>query len=414
MMADVMRELLRHREFRLLFCGQSLSAIGDRITIVALALYVTQIGTPSDVGLVLAAHALPLVGFLAVGGVWADRLPRHRVMLVTDGARAVLHGGLAVLIFTDGVAIWHIVVIEALFGMAEAFFRPAYTGLIPQTVPESLIQPAKAATSTTETLASFAGPALATALVLGAGAGWAFAADAATFVVSTAFLIPMRPRRRGAPAVRETLVRELREGWSAVRSRTWVWTTIALFSLAIVCDFGAWFTLGPTVADDVYGNRALYGVCTALEGFGSLLGALLAFRWQPPYPMRTGFALCLVWPAAGLAFALGAPEPLLLALFVAAGVGIALFVVWWETELARRIPPRLLSRVTSYDWMGSLALLPFGYLAAGPLGEAFGGAEVLGVGTAIALVAIACGLLVPETRMLQNSATPVSGVEARA
>jgi MFS family permease len=409
-----MRALFGHRDFRLLFCGQSASAIGDRITIVALALYVSDIGTPSDVGIVLAAHALPLIGFLAIGGVWADRLPRHLVMLATDASRALLHALLAVLIFTGHVQVWQIVVIEALTGAAEAFFRPAYTGLVPQTVPEELIQPAKAATSTSETLAGALGPALATALVFGVGAGWTFAADAATFVISAAFLIPMRPRRRGIVVVRETLLRELREGWSAVRSRRWVWTTIALFSVALMCDFGAWFTLGPTVAQDVYGDQAVYGVCTALDGVGTLLGALLAFRWTPPYPMRTGFALCLVWPLAGVAFAVGLPQAVLFPLFVAGGIGVALFIVWWETELARRIPPHLLSRVTSYDWMGSLALLPVGYLAAGPLGEALGSPEVLGAAAAVSFVCVACGLLVRETRMLQNSATPVSGVEARA
>ena len=248
-----MRGLFSHREFRLLFDGQAASTIGDRITMVALALYVTRIGSPTDVGLVLAANALPLVGFLLIGGVWADRLPRHRVMLVTDAARAGLHGLLAVLIFAGTVQIWHIVVIEALFGSAEAFFRPAYTGLIPQTVPEEMIQPAKAATSLLDTLAASLGPALATALVFGIGPGWAFAVDAGTFVVSAALLARMRPRARGEAVVRETLLHELREGWSAVRSRTWVWTTIALFSIAITCTFGTWFTLGPTVAGDQYG-----------------------------------------------------------------------------------------------------------------------------------------------------------------
>ena len=112
------------------------STLGDRIVFVALALYVTDIGSPTDVGIVLAAHALPLVGFLLIGGVWADRLPRHRVMVATDLVRVALHALLAVLIFTGTGAIWAIVVIEAAFGTAEAFFRPAYTGLIPQTVPE--------------------------------------------------------------------------------------------------------------------------------------------------------------------------------------------------------------------------------------------------------------------------------------
>ena len=105
--------------------------------IVALALFVTDLtGSATDVGLVLGAQTLPFVVFLLIGGVWADRLPRARLMIATDVVRAALHALLAALIFTDVVEIWHLVVIEALFGTAEAFFRPAYTGLLPRTVPE--------------------------------------------------------------------------------------------------------------------------------------------------------------------------------------------------------------------------------------------------------------------------------------
>jgi MFS family permease len=107
--------VLRHKDFRNLFLGQSLSTIGGRIVFVALALYVTEIGSPSDVGLVLAAHALPLVGFILLGGVWADRLPRQRLIIATDLARFALHGLLAGLIFAGAVEVWHIVAIEALY-----------------------------------------------------------------------------------------------------------------------------------------------------------------------------------------------------------------------------------------------------------------------------------------------------------
>ena len=171
-------DVLRQRDFRNLLLGQAASTIGDGIVFVALALYVTEIGSPTDVGIVLAAATIPLVAFLLLGGVWADRLPRHRVMIATDLFRFALHALLAALIFAGAIEIWHLVVIEALYGIAEAFFRPAYTGLVPQTVPEEMIQEAKAAGSTVETVAEFAGPALATALVLGLGAGWAFALDA--------------------------------------------------------------------------------------------------------------------------------------------------------------------------------------------------------------------------------------------
>src|SRR3954466_3441855 len=110
-----MRDLwgvLRHSDFRFLWLAQSASVIGDRIVTVALALFVIDLtGNATDLGLVLAAHALPMVGFLLIGGVWADRLPRHQVMVVTDLARFALHALLAALILTGAVRIWHVVLI---------------------------------------------------------------------------------------------------------------------------------------------------------------------------------------------------------------------------------------------------------------------------------------------------------------
>ena len=218
---DDLRAVLRHREFRLLWLAASASRLGDQIVFIALALYVTDIGTPSDVGIVLAANAIPLVLFVLIGGVWADRLERHRVMIVADVVRAVLHGTLAVLIFIGPVPIWAIAVIEAAFGTAEAFFNPASTGLVPQTVPEGEVQKANAANSIVSNAAELVGPAIATALVLGLGAGWAFAVDAATFVFSALLLSQLRPRSRGERAPRQPLTAELRAGWHELRSRQW-------------------------------------------------------------------------------------------------------------------------------------------------------------------------------------------------
>jgi MFS family permease len=395
-------QVLRHPNFRNLFLGQAASAVGDRIVFVALALYVTDIGSPSDVGLVLAAHAVPLVGFVLIGGVWADRLPRTRVMISADFVRFALHALLATLIFTGAVEIWHIVVIEALFGTAEAFFKPALTGLVPQTVPEEEIQPARAATSTLETVAEFAGPALATALVLGLGAGWAFALDALTFLVSAAFLMRIRARDRGEVVAAQPVLVELREGWAAVRSRAWVWSIVLVFSIALLLSFAPWTTLGPTVAEDHYDGAGVFGVLAAAFGAGTMLGAAIGFRWRPLHPMRTGMFLALAWPGATLAFAVVLPLPLVVVAFVGAGVGIALFEIWWHTALAERVPPHLLSRVSAYDWMGSLALLPLGYLISGPLGEAIGGRELLTAGATISIGVLASALLVRETWTLRR------------
>jgi len=401
MMADAMVKVLREREFRLLWLGQTASTIGDRLVFVALALYVTEIGTPTDVGIVLAAHAFPLVAFLLLGGVWADRLPRHKVMVATDAIRFGAHALLAVLIFSGAVEIWHIVVIEAVFGAAEAFFRPAYTGLMPQTVPEELLQEANAATALVNTMAEFAGPALATALVLGIGAGWAFALDAATFLVSAAFVIRVRPRRRGEVRPRSSVLIDLREGWTEFRARAWVWGTVAIFSFLLIFALAPYFVLGATVAEDVYGWRGFYGVLASALGAGTIAGAVIAMRWRPRRPMLAAFAMNLGWPAAIAVFAAGAPRGPLVALFVLAGCGLSLFDVWWQTALAERIPPHALSRVSSYDWMGSLALVPLGYLLAGPIGEAIGPAETVLIGGTVGVAIAALGFAIPDVWRLR-------------
>jgi MFS family permease len=413
-----MRKILRHREFRLLWLATSASTLGDHIVFVALALYVSEIGTPTDVGLVLAAHALPLVLFVLIGGVWADRLPRHRLMIGTDVIRAALHALLAALIFMGDVPIWAIVVIEAAFGTAEAFFNPAATGLIPQTVPDDEVQPANAAISVVGNASELVGPAIATGLVLGLGAGWAFAFDALTFVISALVLARMRPRSRAEPAPRQPLWSELRIGWREVVRHQWVWVVIAATSLALLLSLAPFLTLGPTVAEAEYGGAGVYGALMVALGGGTVIGSLAGLRWRPRHPIRFAVAWAAIFPPAFIAFALAPTLWVTVPLFVLVGFGWAMFDVSWDTALQERMPPHLLSRVSSYDWMGSLALLPLGYLLAGPLAEAYGATEVLIVGGALAFVVQLVALATPGVwkleRLQPNSPRPASGVEASA
>lgn len=412
--------VLRHQSFRYLFLGQTASAIGDRVVVVALALFITQrTGSPTDLGLVLGAQTLPLVTLLLLGGVWADRLPRHQIMVATDLTRAALHTVVAILIFAGTIQIWQLIVIEALFGAAQAFFQPAYSGLLPQTVPEELIQDARALTESTANLAFLIGPALATALVLGIGAGEAFAFDAATFVLSALLLTRVRPRPRGEAPDPESVVQELRAGWREVRSRTWVWVTIAVFSGAVLCVYAQWYALAPVIARDVYGGAGVFGLLEAVAGAGAVCGGLLGISWRPTRPLFAGMLLVLAWPVQDGVFALGAPLALVVVCAFATGFGFSLLMIWWETALARHIPASALSRVSAWDWMGSLALLPLGFLLAGPLAAAFGPRTVLGVGSVIGFLLLLVGLLPRETRELGDfgSAEELArkvGVEVRS
>lgn len=393
--------VLRHRDFRYLFLGQSASAIGDQVVFVALALYITeQTGSATDLGLVLAAGSLPLIALVLFGGVWADRLPRHRIMIAADTVRAVLHAVLAVLIFAGGASVAAMVVIEAAFGAARAFFQPAYTGLLPQTISEDMVQDARALTSTSNNLAVALGPALGTALVLSVGAGVAFMFDASTFVLSAVLLTRVRPRPRGQGPSPQSVLRELRAGWHEVRSRPWVLATIAAFTGAVLCAYTQWNALAPGIARDVYGGAGIFGVLESVTGAGAVAGALIAVRWRPRHPLTTGLLLVLVWPFQSIAFAVHAPLVAVTALVFAAGAGFSLFEVWWETALVRHIPAHALSRVSSYDWMGSLALMPLGFALAGPLAAALGPRTVLGVGGAAALAMLTLALIPRSTREL--------------
>jgi hypothetical protein len=404
-----MRSVLALRDFRLLWLSQAGSTIADRLVLVALALYVNQIGTPTDVGLVLAAQTIPFVVLLLIGGVWADRLPRHRLMVATDLIRGALHTVLAVLILSGDAEVWQIIVIEALFGAAMAFFRPAYTGLLPQTVPEELIQEAQALTTMTSNGAGLLGPAVAATLVLTVGAGAAFAIDAGTFFVSAALLLRVRPRERGGVGVRTRMLRELADGFQEIRIRPWAGLIIASTSLSLLCAIAPYQALGPDIADAAYGEAAVYGFLGTVGGAGSIVGSVMATRWQPARPLVVGCAAVLPWAVQFPLFALHTTLWVIGPLWFTGGVGIGLFLVWWETTLAREIPPAALSRVASFDWMGSFGLLPVGYILAGPIAEAAGARETLFAGGVLALLFQLWALW----RLTQpKSGTPAVGVEA--
>jgi predicted MFS family arabinose efflux permease len=407
--------VLRHRDFRLLWLANSASVVGDRLVTVALALFVVELtGSATDLSLVLAAYGLPFVAFLLVGGVVADRVPRHRLAVATDLVRCALHALLAVLIVTGAVRIWHLVAIGVVFGTAEAFYRPAASGLLPQTVPEDEIHEANAATTLFENLAEVAGPALATALVLGLSPAAAFGLDAATFLASAALLVQVRPRERGRPFAADLVpassVRgDLRAGFAEVRSRTWLWGTLTAFCVAVFVLHAPMLVLGPGIAKERYGDIAVFGYVLVAFGAGTVAGSLAALRWRPRFPLRCGMALVLLWPGTIALFAAGLPLELVVPAMAIAGAGMALFEVWWVTALAERIPPDKLSRVTSCDWALSLGLMPLGFVLAGPVAHAVGATNVLLGGAVVAIAALGLGLVPRETRLLaRHDVEPVA------
>lgn len=392
-------EVLRGREFRLLFGGQAVSVLGDRMAVLALAFAVLEIGgSASDVGLVLAAGAFPLVTTVLAGGVVADRVSRRAVMVVADLVRVVSQGAMAALLITGAAEVWMLAVLAGVTGAATGFFSPASTGLLPEVVLVEQLQPANALRASAVSTGEILGPIVGGVLVAAAGAGWAIAVDAVTFVLSAACLALLRISPRVA-ARRSSFATDLREGWVAFRSRGWVWAFVAYFAIVNLL-WGAWSALGPIVAERDLGGAASWGAVLAAMGAGALAGSLLAARVQPSRPLFFA-ALAdglFVLPLAFLAAA--PPAPLIACGALVSGAGMALAISVWESTLQRHVPGESLSRVSSYDWFGSLAFAPLGLAIWGPVAGAIGVSVSLWLAFGLSVVATAALLGVPDIRRL--------------
>jgi MFS family permease len=390
------------RAFRILWLGQASSALGSSLVPVALAFAVLGLtGSASALGLVLSAAFVSRVVLLLLGGVVADRLPRQTVMLGADLLRTVSQGVVAALLIIGHARVWELVVLIALFGAGDAFFAPASTGLVPETVQAERLQQANALVSLSRSVALVAGPTVAGLLVAGIGPGWVFAIDAATFAVSSCSLARLRLPRSVNEAPRATVLMELRGGWREVRSRTWVWATIIRFSMSNVA-IAPLFVLGPFVADKSLGGATAWGLIGTAGGIGAVLGDAAALRLRPGRPLLAG----------GLAASLWALEPVLLArpfptavIAVAAALGFGasgFSNALWFTALQERIPRHTLSRVSSYDWLGSILFQPAGLALAGPLAAAIGAPTTLLGSAAVQASACIAVSLSPSVRGLHS------------
>ena len=273
---------LRERQFRLLWLGQATSTIGDGLLLVALASAVIESldGTATELGLVLAAHTLPLVAFVLIGGVWADGLPRQLVMLTSDLIRCAVQATLAVLFLTGAAELWHLVTLIAIYGAAEAFFQPAATGVVPATVSPHRLQQANAMLGLTRSGAFVIGPAIAGAVVAVANPGIVFAVDAATFAVSATSLALLRVPRRVRERARESFLAELAGGWRELVARTWLWVIIVWATTILFAVVAPFQTLGPIVAKQSLGGAPAWGDAAAF-GLGMVAGGIIALRLRP-------------------------------------------------------------------------------------------------------------------------------------
>jgi MFS family permease len=397
---------LAEREFRLLFLGRLVSFLGSAFAPVAIAFAVLRVGSASDLGYVLAASMLPTVVFVLVGGVVSDRLPRHVVLVASNLTSGAAQGAFAILIARGHAQLWELMATQAVRGSATAFFFPASQGIVPETVSHALLQQANVLLRLSRNATAILGAAAAGIVVAGVGPQWALAVDAASYILAAVFLAGMRlPARPGREA--PSFVRELAEGWDEFRSRTWLWVVVVAFALLNAAQVGAFNVLGPPIAKERLGGPASWGFILAALSAGLILGGLLGLRLRPRKALLVG-CLCVAFQVPPLVLlAVVAPTAAIAAAAFVEGIGIELFGIYWDTSLQQHVPGEALSRVSSYDALGSSVLLPLGFAAVGPIASLVGRREtLLGAAGVVAVAVVAMAATRDIRRLTAAPQTP--------
>lgn len=401
---------LAEPNFRRLWIAQTASAAGDGLTGVALTFAVLLLGnSATDLGIVLAAFMVPRVGFMVVGGVWADRLPRKLVMIGSDLVRAGAQVALAVAVFSGTRELWPYVLASAVSGGASAFFQPAVVGLIPQTVSPGRLQDANALMSLSQSFARLGGPVVAGLAVAGGAIGYLFVFDAVSFLVS-ALMLAFLSVPRVVSTVRQSFMSDMADGWRQVTSRRWLVVSLAAFAFANL-SFAAFFVLGPVIVQRDLGGAADWGVLMGLFSLGGLTGAAVAMRWHPGRPLVAAFSIFLIVPAVLVLLAASPPLAVLALGTFAAAAATQLTDLLWHTTLQQQVSTEHLSRVSSFDWTVSMMIFPLGSALAGPLADIFGPQAAL---TGLALLAgapLALTLFAPSVRAIRAATAVVPGAE---
>ncbi len=401
------------RDFRFLLADRLIAPASVGFSLVGVSFAVLKAtNSATDLSYVLAAQIAPSLVFVLIGGVAADRFRAQRVIVAANLLMALGEGTFGILALAGNPPLWAMLGLEAVTGTGVALFYPASQALLPRIVPDSGLQEASALSRLVMNTGQMAGAAAAGLLVAAAGPGWALVLCGAGMVATVPMLMAIRatgpvlvagavPGPAGGPAPARSMIAELRAGWSEFRSHTWLWVIVAQFGVVMMAWYGAFSVLGPVVAREHLGGPAAWGAITAADAFGLIAGGMAALRFTPRRPMLfvvvTGGAIAI----SPLSLAMVLPLPAVCAASFGLGVFVELMMVQWTVAMTRNIPPDMLARVSSYDVLGSVIVMPIGALIAGPLGTAIGTSRAQYGAAALIVIASALALIPRDIRTMR-------------
>jgi hypothetical protein len=369
------------RDFRLLWIGEAVSTLGDQFAMIALPwLALVLTGSALALGTVLALMAVPRAVLMVVGGAYVDRLSPRRVMLASNAVRLVAVGALGVIVLAGSVEMWMLYAFAVLFGVADAFFYPAQSAMVPELVSGEQLQQANGIVQGTAQFTTLLGPAaagVAIAALSGAaaspgleGVGLAMLIDAATFVVSLATLL-LITARKSHEASDGSVIGQIAEGIAFVWKMPSVRAMMGLSMAANLLIVGPFDVGLPVLAySRLPEGAAAFGLIVSAFGGGSLLGMAGATLLPPMPKAHFGSLMLVLFSIAGVAMALMAfvySTLVALVLGTAAGIILGYTNITYITWIQRRIPRNLMGRVMSVLMFSSMALVPVSMAVSGAL-----------------------------------------------
>ena len=403
---------LRHRDFRLLWAGMTVSLLGDGVFLVAMAWQAYELwNAPAALSILGIGMTIPTIAFLLPAGVLSDRLDRRKLMIFADAGRAVVIGVLAALSLAGLLTFWELLAIVALYGIGTAFFIPAFDAIVPDLVPAKDLPAANALDQFVRPITlRLAGPALGGALVATLGTGSAFALNAASFGVSTVAVLLVRPRRHKHSADGESPLEAVLDGLRFVRRRVWLWGTLVSAAFAYLAFLGPAEVLLPyVVKNDLHASADDLGLVFAAGGVGAIGAALI--MGQRGHPRRDVTFMYIAWALATLAVAgygfATAPWQLMVACLLFNALETVGTIVW-ATIKQRHVPASMLGRVSSLDWLISIGLLPLSFALTAPVAALIGARATLIAAAAVGGVITVAALFLPGMRDIEGQA----GMEA--
>jgi MFS family permease len=404
---------LKHRDFRVLWAGMAVSLLGDGVFFVAVAWETYSLwNAPAALSIVSIGMTLPMILFLLAGGVVSDRYNRRAVMACADAVRALVVGAIAVLVLAGGLRFWELVVLVAVYSVGSAFFIPAFDAIVPELLPPADLPGANALDQLVRPVAlRLLGPVLGGALVA-ASAGIAFLVDAVSFAASLVAVLAISSATGAVVEKAQSPLGALAEGFRFVRGRVWLWGTLLAAALTYLVFLGPAEVLLPfVVKNGLHASAGTLGLVLAAGGLGAVGGALVMGRHG--HPRRDVTVMYVTWTIATLAIAgyglATAAWQLMLACLVFNALEAAGTIVW-ATIKQQHVPGALLGRVSSLDWLISIALLPVSFALTAPVAAAVGArATLVGAGVIGAAITLAA-LFLPGMRDIErHDSTPPVG-----